>query len=827
MTMGTPGSLIVRFRGRCWVLNYPTDGFLNGMGDSLVNSIPTDPDDYQKWLKAQRDFYAKWDNLLQTFMCITQAHLQDIGARFLEIEHHETDPILEEAFSNRLAAFPNHHPTEHALWAVYYYTIDLDLEVFSIDSGAHYRLDCIPRNLDWIRALLPDGKGYRFVHPQLAPDASLASLATNTQQFMTEKSTALAKKEVIPKVPGPSHILAKFQLKLFNIFQKHELDNLPVTVLSWNAEDLALREFAFHILCLALGGSYLTIVDDRRTIGPYRHGRPDPEWNEYRALIHGNDSDGEREFLTSLGLGFHKEDQPIGTAPHVSKYWLEGVLVCLVPRLDQPNVALNAMTEAVEYGRDVCGRLSFNAVLISILDVVLLKCFPNCTVDHSSIMPLVRVRGCIGLDARQRFSQTWLNDALERHRQTPSDADEPTVSVTKDPGIQYPPNLVPDDVVETTFLRLVNFFDSTAITASIPVRLSACSIPAEILSIILGFVSDTKTFLACTNVSRVFRDLFKQRPLIMDNVILTAPSESSTDMEFRATVLSSGQQMHISFSSNGRGDRDTYRYLIGSQSNRKTASRSFSIQGLRLAEPFKTPLPRPYNDCDAEQFNLIPRESPWGKAVVRSYLSKADPDIRTLEDFWKAATELTVGDDFGLARDWHHIFHQRTYADWLLPPNSQRYFISTDRYSNHIYYRHYLMLMIKRGSKYWDCLWDDIIREAKEELVKVDNDNAEDFQHLDENGHEIVRSVRSVGAVNPSVILTVGFEVRLFEWRQVEDLSDDRHYYDGTLTETEPGKVFSVLNADDREAIEVVLRAAVQRLQDAPKRNWRIGLPSP
>ncbi|KAI4242408.1 MAG: hypothetical protein L6R42_011023, partial [Xanthoria sp. 1 TBL-2021] len=86
------------------------------------------------------------------------------------------------------------------------------------------------------------------------------------------------------------------------------------------------------------------------------------------------------------------------------------------------------------------------------------------------------------------------------------------------------------------------------------------------------------------------------------------------------------------------------------------------------------------------------------------------------------------------------------------------------------------MLMIKRGSKYWDCLWDDILREAKEELVKVDN--AEDLQNLDESGHEIVRSVRSVDAANPSVILTVGLEARLFEWRQVEDLSDDRHYYD-------------------------------------------------
>ena len=468
--MCTPGTLIVRFRGRYWVLDHstsPTDGFLDSMGETLVKTIPTDPVEYQRWLKSRRDFYAKWDDLLHTFLSITPVDLQHIEARFCEIEHHETDPMLEEAFYNKLTAFPNHQPTEYNYWAVYYYTIDLDLEVFTIDGGAHYRLDAIPRSRQWIKALQFDSKGYRFVYPQLAPEASVANLVANTQQSMTGISITLPKKAVIPKVPDASNMLAKIQLRMFNVFQQEELDCLPVTVLSWKADDLAFREFAFHILCLALGGSYLTIVDDSRTIGPSFQGQPEPAWNEYRALIHGNDSDGERELLTSLGLGFHMEDGPLGTAPQASKYWLEGVLICLVPRLEQPDVALYAMTEAIEYGRDVCGHSSFDAVLISIFDVIILKYSPNGAVNHSSPLPLVRVRDCLGLDAKQRYSDTWLDDVLKRHRKTPCDSNEPTVSVAKEPEIRYPPDLLPDDIVETSFLQLVNFVDSTAITSSI------------------------------------------------------------------------------------------------------------------------------------------------------------------------------------------------------------------------------------------------------------------------------------------------------------------------------------------------------------------------
>ncbi|KAL8759610.1 MAG: hypothetical protein Q9199_000654 [Rusavskia elegans] len=178
-------------------------------------------------------------------------------------------------------------------------------------------------------------------------------------------------------------------------------------------------------------------------------------------------------------------------------------------------------------------------------------------------MPLVRARDCIGLDATQRFLGTWLNGALKWHRQTPRYPDKPTVSVAEDPEIQYPPNIVPYNVVETTFLRLVNLFDSATVTTSMSVRSSACSIPPEVISIILGQVTDAKTFTACTKVSKTIQDLCQQRPLFMDNVAVTVPLDMGPGVDFRARILSSGRQMHITFDANGCCDKNIYRSLAG------------------------------------------------------------------------------------------------------------------------------------------------------------------------------------------------------------------------------------------------------------------------
>ncbi|KAL8634870.1 MAG: hypothetical protein Q9226_009421 [Calogaya cf. arnoldii] len=217
----------------------------------------------------------------------------------------------------------------------------------------------------------------------------------------------------------------------------------------------------------------------------------------------------------------------------------------------------------------------------------------------------------------------------------------------------------------------------------------------------------------------------------MDDVAITLPLETSTDVSLRALGLPSGEQSDITFYANGRGDKDTYRYLTGSEFNRKTVSVCFSIEGLILPEPFKTPLQRPEQDCDVHESTLIPDKSPWGKAAVNTYL-EADNDIRKLEEFWKQLTScISKGDvdKYSCHSTWADNFGRRSAkCDFTLPHNTRHHFMTPDWFGRYRDHGYYLILMIKRSSRYWDCLWDDIIHGAKEELVKVDDDVVEEIK---------------------------------------------------------------------------------------------------
>ena len=76
--MGTRGLRIIKFRGRYWVFWNQYDSYLDGMGDSLVKSIPSDPEDYQRWLQSHRSLFAKWDDLLQRTLRISEDQLRNI-----------------------------------------------------------------------------------------------------------------------------------------------------------------------------------------------------------------------------------------------------------------------------------------------------------------------------------------------------------------------------------------------------------------------------------------------------------------------------------------------------------------------------------------------------------------------------------------------------------------------------------------------------------------------------------------------------------------------------------------------------------------------------
>ncbi len=402
--MGTRGFRIIKFRGRYWIFynhwdSYPEDG----LGDALVDSIPVDPGRYQTWLQSQRHLFAKWDSLLQNFLTIQPVDMCKLESGDTQI------PVFHAAFDKRLLddAPPFYQSGSNDLYIEWTYTIDLDREVFSVDNGAHFSLNHIPRNKKWIEALCIDNKGERYLLPQLVPAESVATLALDPPSFTPcTEYEALQTKLVKPKSfdhISPFHATGpRLRWMLFNLFQKPQQEDLSISLLGWQAQDLPFRELVFFILCLATGGEHLAVVDQRRIRKPYQE-------SLYMGVMSIHMSEGRAELATCLGVGYHMDGLPMGSAPNETKYWFEGALICLVPQLDHRGVLEVAMADAIEYGRTNSTKNSFNAVLISIQHIVLIKSFPDGSIEHTDFLPLIPITTHRAKDPQARYGTEALD----------------------------------------------------------------------------------------------------------------------------------------------------------------------------------------------------------------------------------------------------------------------------------------------------------------------------------------------------------------------------------------------------------------------------------
>ncbi len=120
-------------------------------------------------------------------------------------------------------------------------------------------------------------------------------------------------------------------------------------------------------------------------------------------------SEGRAELATCLGVGYHMDGLPMGSAPNETKYWFEGALICLVPQLDHRGVLEVAMADAIEYGRTNSIKNSFNAVLISIQHIVLIKSFPDGSIEHTDFLPLIPITTHRAKDPQARYGTEALD----------------------------------------------------------------------------------------------------------------------------------------------------------------------------------------------------------------------------------------------------------------------------------------------------------------------------------------------------------------------------------------------------------------------------------
>ena len=581
--MGTRGYRIIKFRGRYWIFYNHWDSYPDALGQWLVDSIPADPEQYQKWLQSQRHLFAKWDSLLNELLTIQPEDMR----KLLSGEPHKA--VFYAAFDERL---PTNAPPGYTSsvkdddsWIEWTYTIDLDREVFTVDDGAHFTLNKIPGT--WMEALSQDR---RFLLPQLVPAESVATLALDPPRLTTSTDhNNLQPRLVKPKNPDqslPTYLTGiKLRWMLFDMIQKSLLNDLSVSLLSWHARDLPFREFAFYILCLASGGDHLALLDERYAKMPYTE-----------ALYFGiptEDSSGtDIELATYLGIGYHMAGLPIGFAPEETKYWFEGALICLVPRLDCPGIFEQAIVDAVDYGRAQCTRSSFNAVLISIEHLVLIKSFPDGTVDHTEVLPLIHIISHRSKDPYARYGDQALDTFYSAY-----------YGIEKQKVRLVTPIFVRDVSIRDTFMALVQFFNTTTLETLRPTRPNEARLPDEICEMILYNVSDAKTYNACLKVSRRFRLICQQRPLVMDNIVFQDPlpkdqalssiqekgnvevrSNPQTPPDFLAVEVSSGRQMDVWLrSENEFSNAPTCFAVAGHEWNRKTVvNQRISFEGLSI-----------------------------------------------------------------------------------------------------------------------------------------------------------------------------------------------------------------------------------------------------
>ena len=602
--MGTRGLRIIRFRGRYWGFYNQLDSHPHGLGQWLVDSIPTDPEQYRKWLQSQRDTYAKWDSLLHQFLTI-----QPEDMRKLLTDGYQT-PVFWAAFDDRLLrdAPPYHVLGFNDTIVKWTYTIDLDREIFSVNSAAHFHLNRIPRNEVWSQALFKDTYGSRFLLPQLVPAESVATLVLDPPIFAVSTKyaklqTRLVKPKNLDGIPPSQLTGPKLRWELFNIFQESQQANLSVNLLGWQAQDLPFRELTFFILCLAAGGEHLALLDQRRIIKPY------PE-ALYLGLTTNDSSEPDIELATCLGVGYHMAGLPIGSAPGESKYWLEGALICLVPRLDYPGILEEAIADAIEYGRAECTASSFHAVLISIEHLVLLRSFPNGTVDHTEVLPLVHIYSHRSKGSHTRYDEQALEALHAGHcGQKKSQENEEDQIINddeeEDDAESIEPLPIRDVSIRATFMALVLFFETTILETLRPIQQNEARLPDEICELVLRNVSDIKTYNSCLKVSRRFRLICQQRTLVMDDlefleplpqdqVTASSPKKKTRDCQpqpdFLAMDMASDRRMDVSLrsgnnyrSGNSCGDALTCSVVAGKEWNKKTfANTCIVFQGLRL-----------------------------------------------------------------------------------------------------------------------------------------------------------------------------------------------------------------------------------------------------
>ncbi|KAJ5397799.1 hypothetical protein N7509_005912 [Penicillium cosmopolitanum] len=489
--MGTRGLEIVRFHGRYYIRWHQFDSYLEGLGANIIARIPTDPEEYQKWLDSMRAIYADRESALET-------NVNEI--------HDGIKP--DSSLLSEFVDVPSEMPTlDH--WVEFIYIINLDQEVLTINDSVHWKLGNIPRRDDlWRHAIVKSIHSNELtISLDMCPEEHIASPALGIPE--RNKETHYGFHLVIPTMDLADMGKAILTHLLTNTIVRYKRTILRFGM-EWSPDSFPFRELVFALVSIASGQAKLhtfpaeecnprNCAHPTSVLCPSKHLH---EWNGWLS----QELAGDNGPLLEFGFPFHRPGEPPGVSPTGTMYWFEDVLVSLSLVVDD-----EAIMKAVTWGIEQ-GRANFQIVILSLFEVAFAEVYSG-----TDVQTFVKASDAINLSPLRADYSLCTHPRMRPERKPGMKKWERRGKV-----IMWSNCTASRQRLQSHFpgaAALVNFFDVAANRRA--ASKSSGAFPTELYERILDFV-DYDTWNNCLRVSTIFRALCLRRYRFDDRMRIVA-----------------------------------------------------------------------------------------------------------------------------------------------------------------------------------------------------------------------------------------------------------------------------------------------------------------